>query len=184
MRKTSYSISVSGVVGGIMLPSDILGVATMIADKWPIVEACLPWVGTVLAVGFGTWLTLSSAIDVPRYCRRRVARERRRITITMERVAHNMEWYVATGEDAFDTHSERAWATERSRTDMRLDIQWLERIGLMPCPTNARTRHCDIANHLCRTIPVLKRHGVRKAKKFTKLMNIFWETHDRPEKEE
>ena len=180
MPKTSYSISVAGVVGGIMLPRDIFGVATMIADKWPIIEAFLPWIGTVLVVGFGTWLTLSLVIDVPRYCRRRVARKRRRITATMQRVANGIEWYVDTGGNAFARHSERVWKTERSRTDINIDIQRLERMDIMPCPTNERTRHYDIANHLYRTISILERCGVRKAREFTKSMNVTWKTNDTP----
>ncbi len=173
-RKKSYAISVSGIVAAITLSDDLFGVAAMISDNLSLAVAFVPWIGTVLAFGFGTWLLLSLATDGPRYYKLRERRTRRRISATMQRVADAMEWYTDTGESSFSVYDDHTWSSEKTRADISVDIEQLERMALMPQPKNQRTRHNDIANHLYRTIPILERKGICQAREATRSMNAFW----------
>ena len=92
----------------------------------------------------------------------------------MLHVANNIEWYIDTGESSFAKHDEHTWQSERQKTEVRLDIEELEKLGLMPHPTDERTQHNDIANHLFRMIPTVEREGIRTAKKMTQVMNAVW----------
>lgn len=173
-RKKSYVISVPGILGALALPIDLFGVATVIADNLSLAAGLVPWVGMIVAAGFGTWLSISLATDGPRYYKMRQRRTRRSITAIMQRVADSMEWYSDTGESSFSVHEDHTLQSERSRADINIDIEKLECMGLMPRPTNRKTRHHDIANQLYRTIPVVERKGVCKARDQIRAMNAFW----------
>ena len=174
VRKKSYVISVSGIVGALTLSGDLFGIATMIADNFSLAVAFFPWIGTVFAAGFGTWLLISVATDGPRYYNVRKRQRRRSIIATMQRVADAMEWYADTGENSFSIHEDHTWSSEKTRADISLDIEQLERMALMPQPRNKRTRHNDIANHLYRTIPIVERKGICHARESTRAINAFW----------
>ena len=174
MRRKPLIFGVPGFFGSLALPSDLFGLAAMISKELELVTAFLPWVGTVLAAGFGVWLLLFLAIDIPRYERLRERQKRRRIAATMQRVADAMCWYAATGENSFAVSDERTRPTERERAGIGLDIEELKRMALMPNPTKERTEHNDIANQLYRTIPVLERKGIPQAQEQTRAMNAFW----------
>ena len=176
-RRKSYIISVAGIVAALTLPIDLFGIATMISDHFSLAIAFAPWVGTTLAAAFGTWLLLSVAVDGPRYYNLKKRHRRRRIIAIMQRVADAMEWYADTGESSFSVHEDHTWPSERERADIRLDIEQLERLELMPLPRNEKTRHNDVANHLYRTIPVVERKGISHAQEMTRSMNVFWEKH-------
>ena len=176
-RKKSYVISVSGIVAALTLSSDLFGIATMISGHFSLAIAFAPWVGTTLAAGFGTWFLLSVAIDGPRYYNLKKRQRRRRTIATMQRVADAMEWYADTGESSFSVYEDHTWSSERTRADISLDVEQLERLELMPLPRNKKTRHNDVANHLYRTIPVVERKGISHAREMTRNMNAFWKKH-------
>ncbi len=194
MQKFGYPISLAGIVGGLMLPNDILEIVTVVAENWPIMQALLPWLGVMMAVGFGTWFLMMLSRDVPRGLRkRRDAIKMRRDAIelslarTMTMVAENLEWYFESGADSFPLSTQHVQKSEGHSTRVRLAMEALENANLMPLPQekmpngSLRLRYRDAANFLYRTIPVVEEQGIGPAQKIVTAMNEHWKKQPIPD---
>ena len=187
MQKFGYPISLAGIVGGLMLPNDILDVVTMVAKNWPLMQALLPWFGVMMVVGFGTWFLMMLSRDVPRSLSRRRDAVKNSRANTMRIVAENLEWYYETGSDLFPVSTQHVLKTEETNGRIRLAIEALEGLNLMPLPQekmpdgNTRLRYRDAANFLYRTIPVVEEQGIGAAQKVISAMNEHWKKQPIPD---
>lgn len=187
MQKFGYPISVAGIVGGLMLPNDILEIVTMVAENWPIMQALLPWFGVMMVAAFGTWFLMMLSRDVPRGLRKRRDAVRFSWARTMKMVAENLEWYFETGADLFPVSTRHVLTSEENSGRIRLAIEALENVDLMPLPQekmpdgSLRLRYRDAANFLYRTIPVVEEQGIGPARKIVTAMNEHWKKHPIPD---
>ena len=173
MQKFSYPISLAGIFGGLMLPGDILSIVSTVAENWPIMKALLPWVGTMMAVGFGTWLVMCLLIDVPRFVRRKVREKRDYWSGVMTRVADDID--AAIIDHVIPGSGKRAGA-------FRMDVDELQEKKLwprLPRIVNGKTRpNVDFASQiLYRMIPVVVKHGIRDAQRRIEKINRGWKTN-------
>ena len=171
MQRLGYPISLAGTVGALMLPNDILDIVTMVAKNWPVMQALLPWLGVMMAVGFGAWFFMMLSIDVPRFVRRKIREKRDYWCTVMRRVA----------DDIQAASKEGRLIDPKISGECHVDIDDLRKKGLFPLvdvgitnSANGMDDREETAKALYRVIPVLDRHGFRTARNRVDRINRYW----------
>ena len=153
-----------------MLPGDILSIVSTVAENWPIMKAFLPWVGTVMAVGFGTWLVMCLSFDVPRFVRRKVRERRDYWSSVIRRVADDIE----------HVNNELALhAGSKIYGNFRFDIDRLGDKQLFPILPTQDSQSGDeqmvlTARYLYQLSPIVETLGIRAAQRRVLLANQRW----------
>lgn len=171
-----YPISIAGLVGGLMLPNDILDVVTLMAANWSVMQALLPWFGVIMIAGFGAWLVQLLIADVPRLVRRKVKERRDYWSSVIRRVADDLE--TALQDPTLK-------GTNRFRGSMRFDMDQLGDKKLFPllrrpgdqAKKNGGQEDKDlavVATGLYQLIPIVETFGVRQARRRIRLANRRW----------